>query len=1131
MVKIIVGFIAFFSILVTSAQVDSLRYKKKTLAVSDSLVFHKHSTNPYFFIVAFKNGKQIDSIDYHVDFSSSKLYLKPAFFKNFPKVDSIQIQYYTYPSFLTQNYRGLDTLLIRVNASTSSPIPIQTHKKSLRGNPLEGLDTQGNITRGITIGNNQDAVLNSILDLKIEGKLSSKVTLRARINDTNIPIQDNGYSQDLKDLDRVYIEMEASNWSVRAGDVFLRDSTSYFMRFNKKVAGVSVESRSDNLQVSAAGALVRGRYTEYNFQGKEANQGPYKLNGNNGETYIFIISGSEKVFINGLLQSRGENKDYILDYNTAEITFTATNPITSDMRIQVEFQYSDRNYSRFVTHEAANYTADKWQLGISYYNESDLKNQPLQLSLTDRQIDLLSQMGNSSQQLFITNAVETEFDEKKILYKKTIVDGKDVYEYSISPNNTLYHVGFTYVGTSQGDYHVSEYLEKKKKMEYIGDNNGDYQAKTPLVAPSKQQIISLQSKFSPNTKTAVSVELAYADNDQNLFSKIDNSGNKAPAIKASWNQVLLDSTRKGWKLESNIQFDFLHKDFKSIERLYTIEFDRDWNLEKTKENQRLFNGKLIFSNPKNGKLFYNFENLNLNNSYNGNRQSLGVNIRFNKFSINHLSSFLNSAGNLINSEFLRTHTHIKYTQKKWWIGSIFDFENNKQKVAITSTLNTNSYKFIETKALLGIGDSAKVFIELGAQLHTNDSLRNYRLKRVNMAQTVFLNSQLIKEKNAQLKLYANYRILDNLKEKNTEVLNTRLSYNQQLFNQFVVWNTSYQNTSGNSPQRDFTYVETEIGQGFYTWIDYNENGLQELDEFEIAQYNDQANYLRIALPNITYLPTQEAKLQQNIQLNFSKWSNQKGLKKLLSHWYNQFTVLAQNNQFRQGNLVNINPFNTTISQSVNNQFILRNSLVFNRGKAHYTTTYNYNKSQQKTALSFGSQENEIENHQILFQHRIKENWQIGVSGEQIMNSIDNENFANRNYRILEQSIAPNINYFFNKSHWIKVSYSKTKKDNKIGDLESLDQQQIALNYQFSNKDQSSIFMEIKAIKNNFIGSNFSSVGYQMLEGLQPDNNLTWNLLWTHKLNSFLYLNLNYNGRTNAFSNTIHNGNVQLRANF
>lgn len=1127
----IVGFIAFFSILVGHAQVDSLQYQKKKLAVSDSVLFHNQSTNPYFFKTTLLNGKPIDTTDYKVDFSTSKLYLNSRFFQKHPTTDSLQVQFYTYPNFLTKTYKALDTALIRLNSTTGSPIAIQNKKKPLRGKPLEGLDTQGNIIRGITIGNNQDAVLNSILDLKIEGKLSSKVTLRARINDSNIPIQENGYSQDLKDLDRVYIEMEAPSWSVRAGDLFLKDSTSYFMQFTKKVAGVSIRSHTDHFQTSASGALVRGRYTKHYFQGKEANQGPYKLNGANGEAYIFIISGSERVFINGILQTRGENKDYIVDYNTAEITFTATNPITSDMRIQVEFQYSDRNYSRFVTHETAKYTTDKWQIGVSYYNESDLKNQPLQLSLTEEQIALLSQLGDSEEQLFVTQAIETELDEKKILYKKQAVGGIEVFEYSVDSNETLYQVNFTYVGNTMGDYQVLDYLAIGKKMEYVGTNNGDYIAKTPLIAPSKQQIIAVQSKFNPNTKTDVSVELAYADNDRNLFSSLDDSGNKAPALKASWNQIIIDSTARGWKLESNLQFDFLHKDFKSIESLYTIEFDRDWNLEKTKENQRLFNGKLIFSKPEKGIVFYNFENLNFNNSYNGNRQSFGGNIKFNKFNVDHLSSLLNSQGKLINSNFSRSHTSVKYTQKKWWINTIFDFENNKQTDKTTDVLSSQSYRFTDSKALLGLGDSTKVFLEFGAQLHTNDSIRENRMQRVNKAKTMFFNSQLIKHKKAQLKLYVNYRVLEYLKANNTEVLNTRLAYQQQLFNQFVVWNTSYQNTSGNIPQRDYTYIETEVGQGYYTWIDYNKNGIKELDEFEIAQFSDQANYLRIALPNITYLPTQEARLQQNIQVNFSKWSNKKGIKKALSHWYNQFVVRAQNNLFRQGNLININPFVESNSPSVNNQLILRNSLIFNRGKAYFTTTYNYNNSRQKTTQSFGSQENKLENHQLLFLHTIKENWKIGLKIEQIINSIDNENFKNRNYRIEEQSISPNLSYYFNKMHWLKASFSKAIKKNKIGELESLDQQQIALNYQFTSKNQNTVFMEVKAIKNNFTGSSFSSVGYQMLEGLQPDNNMTWSLLWSHKLNSFLYINLNYNGRTNTFSSTIHNGNVQLRASF
>src|SRR5690606_16135518 len=265
-------------------------------------------------------------------------------------------------------------------------------------------------------------------------------------------LQEGGYSQKLDEFDQIFIELAGEKWSVRAGDLFLENRTSRFLNFSKKVQGLSGNytfgDESAKTNIFASAALVRGQYARSSFVGQEGNQGPYKLRGPNNELYVLVISGSERVFVNGILLKRGESNDYVIDYNAGEIIFTSLFPVTSEMRINIEYQFSDRNYTRLVTHAGAMREQEKWSLGGFIYSENDIKNQPLQQNLTSEQAQILSDAGDDLTQMVAPSAYQDTYSENKILYRKINVNGVEVFEFSNDPAEVLYNVRFTLVGNN-----------------------------------------------------------------------------------------------------------------------------------------------------------------------------------------------------------------------------------------------------------------------------------------------------------------------------------------------------------------------------------------------------------------------------------------------------------------------------------------------------------------------------------------------------------------------------------------------------------------------------------------------------------------------------------------------------------
>jgi len=675
MLKKIVFFYCLFLGLTANAQVRSNQFRsKKFVLVKDTIQIDTVNINSQKFKVFDSNNKIILPSSYKINFIKAQLII------NAKKHPSITVEYFLFPDFVTKNYKKFDKNIIVPNTKNTQKLYSLTtnrRKKSLA--LFNQLETKGNITRGLTIGNNQNSVVNSSLDLTIQGNLSKDVTIKANIFDTNIPLQNNGYSQNITDFDRIFIEFEHKNWRVKAGDLDLKNTASYFMPFTKKVSGLEVAAKiSKTLNVLASGAIVRGRFNTFKFLGKEGNQGPYKIIGKNNESFIIIVAGSESLYANGQLLNRGKDKDYTIDYNNSEIRFNTTFPVTNDMRFHIDYQFSDSNYTRFITYEKANYKTENWKINGFFYNENDAKNQPIQQNLTDTQKETLANAGNDISKMIASSAYKDVYSDSRILYKKQLTGTLSTYKYSTDSNDELYNVTFTFVGTNKGDYSLDKTIAIGNIYTYVGVNLGDYSPITRLVAPSKTQITAFNSTYT-SKKTSVFGEIALSNNDANLFSSIDDTQNKGAATKLNWKQLFIDSDLK---FSTDLGYEYVAQNFSTLQRFQAVEFERDWNIISPSGNRNQFNLFLNLRNKKKSSYTYGIHFMNYTANYNGIKQDFKSKTQLDNTVLKATISLLKNTTSIEKNNFLRINGNIEHSLKTAWIGAFIKTETNKKKLKI-----------------------------------------------------------------------------------------------------------------------------------------------------------------------------------------------------------------------------------------------------------------------------------------------------------------------------------------------------------------------------------------------------------------------------------------------------------------
>ena len=1065
------------------------------------------------------------------------------------KNDSIELSYRLFSDVIQQKFCLIDSTQIEFNdrvINISSDFGGQ-EDISDRIIASKKMDYRGSFSRGLAVGNSQDLVLNSNFDMTLQGDLGGGLQVKGVISDDNIPIQAEGNTQQLREFDKVYIELTKDRSFLKAGDYVLDEKELYFTKYFKKLQGASLGHSEtigkSQLDGNASYAVSRGKFARQTLEVQEGNQGPYKLTGNDGERFLIVLSGTERVYSDGKLLTRGEQYDYVIDYNTAEVEFTINHIINQFSRIIIEYEYTDQNFLRTVYAGEVALSKENWDFGVNLYSEQDNTNISGFAELDSTRLSILAASGDN-QNLSVASGIFIPDEETDVvLYLQQVdpITGLFFLEYTAERIPNAVGATFSEVGINNGSYVIDEELAINQRVyKYVGLNQGNYDPVINLITPKQRQIINLFGHIKTGKNSELGAEFALSKSDQNRFSDLDNDDNAGTAFMLRHEQNNPLKKGSNWVFGTAFQAEYAKNHFSALNPYRDTEFNRIWSLDKSEDKYDellgLAEASLTFKNKL--RLLYQFNHFSQFDNYEGNKNFGSFTWDDKNWNIIASTQILNAESQTLQSRFFIPTLELnnKPGEDGWSYGGYYVKEQNERLQKLDNQLEDLSFQFERMGVYVGKQISKKLNLQLAANKRNDWAIDNNPSVFGIESNTheYKLNLNWTKDKQSDLNINTTYRelqILDPTISKNdpNKSFFGRINYKLNGLNNGLRSESLYETGSGQEPKQEYRYLMVQQGEGSYIWNDYNEDEVQQVNEFEIAPFGDLGNFERFVVFNNEFIRTAKTEFRQLFDLRPSKFidTERKNLKWMrILFWRSRFHLIKKtsgsNNRFTDS--FNFSLLDPEIVSFGNN---FDHTLYINQGSTIFNAELGIRNTQNRIVLISGFEERQRAARFAKARFNIKKKVDFSLAGEQGQRLSLAENYEAKNFNIDFYSITPEIVVRMNKTLRWSLSYSYGNQVNTQG-IERNNTKDLGATLTWRRVQKSNLTANLNYVLNDFTGTKGSPIELDMLQGLTTGNNWVWSINYTQRIGKQIDANINYGGRKSGMNKTVHTFSGQMK---